>query len=377
MFHKFFEKNMPHLYELVLGDIQIDSDEPTDYFSMRKEMIVKVFLHIATWILVVFGFINFFVYKQTALGVVDLFAAMVSFYTVFILKNKRNLRIAIIVSSVNLFLFFLLYIYMNRNVDYGLIWSIFLPIFIIPLNGHKYGLRISLLFYAFAFLIAYLGIGVWDDSQWNTHSFIRFVVSSLVLVFVIYITELAIYRSNVLLFEKERKEREYVKKLQDSAEKDYLTQIYNRRKIIEIISEEIQRAHRYNLHLSLAIVDIDFFKKINDTYGHNCGDEVLVEFVEVISSHLRESDYVGRWGGEEFVILFTHTTLEDALKKSERLCCEIREQDFTNVGHLTCSIGIAALTPEIVSLEGLVDKADKALYQAKEMGRDRAIEYRV
>ncbi len=281
-----------HLYNIVTANI-----ENKNYFALRKEMIVKIFLHIANIILGSFALINFFIYKKELLASVDMLAALVSLYAIFKLREAKNLSIAILISSINIFIFFLVYIYLNQNSDNGLVWLIFLPIFIIPLNGHNRGLLISLVFYALASFIAYNGIGIWENGAWNFHSYIRFVLSSLVLVYIVYVTELAIFRSNTLLHKKEIKERVYIQKLQAIADKDHLTNIFNRRKITAIIEEEITKANLSSLKLSVAMIDIDFFKNVNDTYGHNIGDSVLIHFAKILQSSLRETDFIGRWGG--------------------------------------------------------------------------------
>ena len=350
--------------------LTVNTLKSKDYFEFRREMIVRIFLHIANFILSFFALINFFLYDKIALAIADTAAAIISLYALYLLRKSKKLQTIITISSINIFLFFLVYIALNQNNEFGLIWTIFLPIFIIPLNGHKRGLLISLAFYTIAFVIAYFGIGIWNDNSWTFHSYIRFVLASLVLVYIIYVTELAIYRSNLLLYKKEIKEKEYIQKLRQMADKDTLTQLYNRRRIDEIITKEIAIAKRYNTSLCLAIIDIDFFKNVNGTYGHNIGDITLVTFAKELSRLLRQTDYIARWGGEEFVILFTHTSLNDAAKKCQELRKAIKKTKFQSVPELTCSIGLTDGTNK-QNIDEFVEKADDALYKAKEYGRDR------
>ncbi len=359
------------LYDFFTANIQREN-----YFELRKEIIVRVFLSIAAFILIAFGALNFFVYHKYNLALIDAFASIVSIYSLFQLQHKKTLQLAIKISSLNLFFFFLAYLYLNQNNDNGLVWLIFLPLFIIPLNGHKKGLIISLVFYAIAFSIAYFGIGVWDDGLWNFHSYIRFVLSSLVLVYMVYITELAIYRTNIFLEEKEKANKLYMEQLKDNAQKDYLTNVFNRRRVHELLVSELQTSKRYNIPFCVAIVDIDFFKHINDKYGHNIGDEVLVNFSQIFTKLLRETDIFGRWGGEEFVIVFTHTHLHNAAHKCEQLREMVEKFEFDNVEKITCSIGLAECTQQIPSVEVLVENADKALYKAKESGRNKVVTYK-
>ncbi|SFV59535.1 diguanylate cyclase/phosphodiesterase (GGDEF & EAL domains) with PAS/PAC sensor(s) [hydrothermal vent metagenome] len=348
--------------------IQEKGENDRDYFHLRKEIVVKVFLKIAFIVLTTFSIINIF-YNTYSIALLDFLAALIALYTVKALKNKQTINLAIKISSFNIFFFFLLYVLFNGNTDNGLFWVMFVPIFLIPLHGYKKGTAISILFYVIVFIIAYFGIGEWQNGEWNFHSYIRFVASSSILLYVIYINEYAIYQTNLLLYKKEENEKRYIKKLQEFAELDYLTKIYNRRKISKLLEIEFKRSKRYKVGFCLAIVDIDYFKKINDTYGHNTGDEVLVGFTNIIKSSIRETDIFGRWGGEEFVIIFTHSTMQESYSKCEKIRQKIQESNFEGV-HITCSIGIACYNDTIENTHELIAQADKALYKAKEMGRN-------
>jgi len=151
---------------------------------------------------------------------------------------------------------------------------------------------------------------------------------------------------------------------------DPLTQCYNRRYFFEIAEKEWQQAKRYHSPLSLAILDIDQFKKVNDSFGHLTGDRVLCEFVNFCRSNLREADLLGRYGGEEFVILFPETDLEGALNAINRICEGVAnlsiETEQGNTG-ISVSGGVVCMfTGGSTSIEQLFACADKALYAAKE-----------
>ena len=357
-----------------LYDVLLKDKISKDYFELRKEMVVRIFLYVAAFVLIVFGAINVTFYQKYLVGGIDFLAFFGILLALKSIKQQKTLKKARIISSINLFVFFLMYIIFNQNNDFGLIWSIFLPIFLIPINGHKKGLILSLIFYTIAIFFAYNGIGEWQGGEWNFHSFIRFSGASLVLVYVTYINELSIYKNNLLLQEKEKKEQKYVKKLQDIATNDHLTGVYNRRYISELSSKEIKEANRYKKDLSLAILDIDYFKKINDTYGHNIGDLVLKKFSKIICKSIRDSDLFGRWGGEEFLIVFTNTSIEKAYKKCLMIKELIENEKFETVNKVTCSIGLASINKDD-KLDKIVDRADKALYEAKESGRNKVVKY--
>ena len=149
------------------------------------------------------------------------------------------------------------------------------------------------------------------------------------------------------------------------AAKDPLTQLMNRGTFDERAQAEVSRAGRYNHTLSVAMLDIDHFKKFNDTYGHIVGDEVLRFLGEILPKSLRHSDLVARYGGEEFIILFPETPAEGAMKKAEYLRATIAQSS------VTVSIGVAELPFDSSDMRTVIDIADQRLYQAKRAGRNR------
>ncbi len=154
------------------------------------------------------------------------------------------------------------------------------------------------------------------------------------------------------------------------ASTDKLTGAWNRRRFEEIIETEMDRLRRYGNRLSLMILDVDHFKKINDHYGHATGDQVLVDLSNTIRSSLRSSDSLTRWGGEEFVILCPNTTLSIVSKLAERLRKKIATINFQQVESITVSFGVAECGPS-ETWEQWLHRADEALYLAKSGGRDQ------
>ena len=154
---------------------------------------------------------------------------------------------------------------------------------------------------------------------------------------------------------------------------DALTNLYNRRYFETTFVREFARAKRYNSQLSLVVVDIDWFKKINDTYGHSCGDYVLRELSWLMAENFRQTDIIFRYGGEEFVILLTETDGNSAIIPVERLRRAVEDNKFKFKGvelNVTISAGISS-DKDVNEVSQMFDNADKALYQAKEEGRNR------
>ena len=169
--------------------------------------------------------------------------------------------------------------------------------------------------------------------------------------------------------------RAQVQQERDRAQRDALTGIPNRAAYDERIVSEIARRNRHNRPLSLAVLDIDKFKGVNDNFGHKAGDKVLKNVAEICVTDVRTSDFMARYGGEEFVLLLPETALDDARIVAEKLRESIAEKRFTYNGErvpITISIGIAEFGPR-ESADDVFQRADNALYAAKERGRNRCV----
>lgn len=159
-----------------------------------------------------------------------------------------------------------------------------------------------------------------------------------------------------------------------AASTDTLTGLLLRRAFLERFAEEIERSRRHGNPLTIAILDLDHFKRVNDTYGHPVGDLVLKVFAGTLRECLRSIDIAGRWGGEEFVVLLPSTSVQDAIAVLERVRIAISEKSFpppANDLHITMSAGVVALDGTSNDPEQIVGAADTALYEAKESGRNR------
>lgn len=151
---------------------------------------------------------------------------------------------------------------------------------------------------------------------------------------------------------------------------DPLTSLPNRRRLYEILEGQHDLASRYPQSFALAIWDIDHFKQVNDTYGHDIGDRVLAQVADIVHEQLRTTDHLGRWGGEEFLIVLPQTDLASARFVAERLCHAINSSQILDGRTITASFGVAAHTAG-ESIADLLRRADQALYRAKTEGRNR------
>lgn len=155
---------------------------------------------------------------------------------------------------------------------------------------------------------------------------------------------------------------------------DRLTGVYNRIKIDEIIEAALKKQKKYKEIFSVILLDIDHFKHVNDTHGHLMGDTVLKDFASILKESVRETDFVGRWGGEEFIIVCPKTDKEGAVRLAQNLRAKIENSLFATQDKKTASFGVAECQ-EKDDISSIIDNADKALYRAKKSGRNQVVCY--
>jgi len=166
-----------------------------------------------------------------------------------------------------------------------------------------------------------------------------------------------------------------INKLIQDSETDSLTGLFNRRTFLKKVENEAMRFKRSKKSFSLLFADIDFFKKINDTYGHAAGDEILINISNILNTEKREVDQVGRWGGEEFLLLLPETNIEGAVQHGNKIRELISEKPIMYEGqeiHITMSFGVSEYSEDI-NIEKTIDQADQRLYIAKNSGRNKVV----
>jgi diguanylate cyclase (GGDEF)-like protein len=328
-----------------------------DYFYFRKVIMLNIFLLLGIFTFFIFGLLHYFLFQHYFLALIDIASFVIFLYLYFDLKKHNNNKKAAIIGLFQLALFMFAFAYFNHNHSFGLIWTIFVPLFALSQFKPKMGLILSLIYYFFLFTYLFYGLLYWNEASWDLASYLRLYVASMMLTFVYY----AIERS----FEQVSKE---LKKLTNT---DSLTGLVNRRKIDEIMQEKFHEYERYGTHVSIAILDIDDFKILNDTYGHSIGDKVLKEFSQLLMQSTRQTDIIGRWGGEEFMVIMPNTSLEQALLNMKRLMQKLALHHFKDIQTLTCSIGIAQASVDINTIDKLFLCADNALYNSKRNGKNQ------
>jgi diguanylate cyclase (GGDEF)-like protein len=172
----------------------------------------------------------------------------------------------------------------------------------------------------------------------------------------------SIIEKNIQLLREKNSELETISKT------DRLTGVSNRMHLDNVLASELSRSKRYDNRLSLIMLDIDHFKKINDTYGHQVGDKVLIQLSEILKINTRDTDTVGRWGGEEFMIVCPEISQDQAFVIAEKILTILNQSKICDIS-VTASFGISQLRDED-SVEQLVKRADENLYKAKHSGRN-------
>lgn len=174
---------------------------------------------------------------------------------------------------------------------------------------------------------------------------------------------------NMIAYTSVRQDITNKKLVEEISITDQLTSLYNRRKIEDVFVEQIQRAQRYNETFCVVILDVDHFKSVNDNYGHDVGDMTLIDIAKVLKLSVRNTDIIGRWGGEEFIIITINTALEETLTLCEKIRENIQNHKFKDIGQKTASFGVS-MFKQLDTQNSLIKRADEALYDAKAAGRN-------
>jgi len=348
--------------------------------NYRRLILLNILLYVTVMMSAIFAFVNIFKLGDYLIGSMDFLVIASLVCAIYDVHKYKRLHRAINIFIAILFVFLLSLALMNQNESYGLIWTFFFPLVTILLVNRKKGLWIVNFFYLILFYFAYKGIGVWQHTHWDFVSFMRFFAASTTLTYVAYFMEYSHELSEDMLDATRLNEAENIKNLKELAIRDALTQLYNRRHLHDVFDKEFQTAQRHNYFFGFFILDIDFFKQYNDTYGHQKGDDALVALAHALQEYMRRSeDFVFRLGGEEFCGICIS---DDESKIQAQLKVLVHAVESLQIPHtsspisnvLTISMG-AKIIKEYseYTFDKLYKEADEALYKAKEEGRNRII----
>ncbi|WP_457748175.1 diguanylate cyclase [Sulfurimonas sp.] len=351
-------------------------DENTSHPKVRKRVLLNILLLMSIFYLSVFSLYNLFVLEAYSLATIDVIALLVLVYAYIDVIQSKKIEKASVIVSVSIFFLLIFVVYFAQAKNFSLIWTMFLPVFIIFLNGSKKGLVITTIFYLIIFTMAFSEIGVWDNGAWSLASFLRFVSANISLTIITYFFEKSFEIAHKELSHNREIEEEYIEALEHASITDPLTQLYNRRYLDYIFDIKFNKAKIHNSYFSLFILDLDYFKDYNDTYGHIAGDEALKKIADVLKIAMRrESDSAFRLGGEEFCGLLMANEHEKIVNSIENIRKKIEELHITHIKSpykkLTASFGVCTIHSfDKKDLDAMYKIADDMLYEAKRAGRN-------
>ncbi|WP_113907006.1 GGDEF domain-containing protein [Aliidiomarina celeris] len=326
----------------------------------HQKTLLRVTLAVVISLSLLAGSINVFFLDSFRLaffnGLSISFATLISLYY----WRSQNLKIAswALISTILFNLIAVMLI--AKGGAYSLMWVTVLPPFAFFLLGRKAGAWVTAITFISAVIYMYFQM---------PHSKPRpLTVGALLNVIEVLIVHFFMF------LHYERSRADAYREVEKMSMRDRLTGLYNRGKLDKELAHALAHLKRNNQPLSIILVDIDHFKQVNDKHGHLSGDLVLEVFAKLLLAQRREIDIIGRWGGEEFLIICPNTDKKEAAQFAERLRSAVRDQTIAEQINISASFGVTEASGEH-SAELIVNEADQALYQAKALGRDQVAVY--
>ncbi len=353
--------------QLLLSYLNRGTELYDDPEKRHKILIINWFGTVGFSITFILG-INAYLENNISLAITLLLSSILFFLSLqnhWLFLKQYRFETSSTLIQLSLITLMLYLVYSGGSNNTGPLWVFLVPPVMMFFGGLKGGLRNTL-----GFILCYCVIMFYPDDQLLQASY-SYEFKTRVLYSLMTLTFLAGYyeysRHQSFLHVKQLSE-----KFEQQARRDHLTNIPNRRAMMEQLSYEYARVVRNNNTMSILLIDVDYFKHVNDQYGHKYGDEVLVKLAKLFEGTLRKQDMISRWGGEEFLILLPLTPLNDAYEVAEKVRLTIKnhpiEYENTTIP-ITVSIGIGSADKDH-TVDSAITRADEHLYQAKEGGRN-------
>ena len=331
----------------------------------QRVFMVNLFGMIGTIITLVMGLLA--VYRQELFLALALISSSAGFQVAHAynrITHKHNISENIILYGLFVLMFYLVF---NGGVNStGPLWIYIVPAVAFFFKGLKGGIWNIVIFISITSFLLFFKGGALLNSHYTFEFKTRLVLSFITVSFLYSLYE----RARLQSYRKLEKMNE---KYEELANTDQLTELPNRRGMRERLVIEFNRLGRSQSAFGLIMCDIDYFKKINDQYGHDMGDQVLKSVASVFDKNIRKQDVVSRWGGEEFLFLLPNTGLEDTYKLAEKLRTEVHTRVFES-GEEQLSVSVSMGITDVTLTDTIdvgINRADKMLYQAKKKGRNR------
>ena len=366
----------PKLSELLSASFEFEDYSPLH----TKILLLNAMLFIAAALSLLFTLIHLFITHSYELLLIDFCVFLSLSYTLYILRKKNDHQRAAYIGNAVLFTAILAITLLQHGENYTLIWTFFFAPFSIVTLGASRGLIVSFIFMVLVLAVTYAGMGEWQEGAWNMQSYLRFLIAHFLMLYVIFVIQNSNERTNDKINRMRRYEKKQLKFFEQLSITDPLTSLYNRRFLKEIFPRQLHSAKRNNKLFAFFILDLDYFKQYNDTYGHQKGDWAIEQTANILKEHLRRSsDYTFRLGGEEFAAIIIGDDTDSINNRINTILQAVADQKIEHKSSnvkpvLTCSIGAYILEDDSeYDLEDFYSLADEALYRAKDNGRNQVI----
>jgi diguanylate cyclase (GGDEF)-like protein len=359
---------LKELKELIFASFTFKEESP----QHTKTLILNAFLFITAIVAFISLIFNVIYASSSLLKGIDVFIICLMLYALYQLRKKKNYKTAVYIGVTTLFLAYVAIVTILQNKDFTIIWTYFFAPFAIVTLGAKRGLLITLFFLFTIFVCSSYGIDEWQNGLWNLSSYTRFVLAHLVMLYVVYAISNGYEKAYERIEALRQREQTQLRLFEKLSITDHLTSLYNRRSLKEIFPKEFYNAKRNDLYFAYFLLDIDYFKSYNDTYGHQKGDEALIAVANILNEKFK---FAFRIGGDEFAGIMTCDKKDMIIDTIDTLHHTVKSLEIENkespLGKLTCSIGVHIINEFEYDFEEIYNLADTALYKAKALGRDQ------
>jgi len=348
-------------------DLEVKTEfltEKREYFSQR--IILLQFLSLAAFSVSTLYFFVYEFYFAYRLAAVIIFIHGVFYFTSFVLFHYKHRTFSRHLMAVDFLISTVLHTFylFPKEAGFQIYFIVGMPLIYMLFTSKQKVARVVYSAVSVLFLL------LMEYGNFDFHTFHPLQSEHIAFMYILNITSSILVLSiAIYIFVNILEKTEEMSRLQ--AITDPLTQLFNRRHFVELSNQFLLLSQRNATSLSLAYLDLDNFKRINDQHGHEVGDRVLQKVSKVLKDKVRNSDVVARFGGEEFIILFTNSNPQDALKACETIRKAIEETDMPEDVNITISIGMSGVGDD--SINEAMKRADKALYEAKNKGRNRIV----
>ncbi|KQC08805.1 MAG: hypothetical protein APR62_03975 [Smithella sp. SDB] len=348
--------------------IKIGSSSPLEPYERRKRLsavFILLTIMFATFLFSIYHFLkgHFVIFAWDCVG---FFASL---FILLYLRKKETSEVVDWMLGMGLVTFCSVTTIIGRTEISIFLWAFMLPIACFSVMGSKKGMAVTIIFFFINLLLMIAPEQIMHSKPYSSFIVIRFSIVYIILTFIIYYYE----SSQQMLISYIQHEKE---EFAIASKQDPLTGLYNRREMWTRMESERERQLRLSKPFTVIIGDIDDFKNVNDTYGHDGGDYVLITIARLMKDMVRGIDFTSRWGGEEFLIMLVETDLNDGKNVAERIRKKIEDTEFKykNVNiPITMTFGLSVYKEASDNIEACIKRADQALYKGKYQGKNRVV----